>query len=275
MHYLVLGSSGQVGAALCEYYKARNHDVELFDIAENPSQDLKMYQNKLLKEKMSRCDFVFFLAFDVGGSRYLKKHQRTFGFVHNNMRLMTNTFECLKKTGKPFIFASSQMSAMNHSSYGVLKKIGEYYTSSLNGLTVKFWNIYGAEKDLEKSHVITDFILKAKNTRIIDMATDGKEARQFLYVEDCCECLDVLSTRYDSLEKNKPYHISGFKWNTVLEVAEEVASCFKGTIIKPSLNTDSVQRSEKLEPDKYILNYWIPKTSLGDGIRKVVSLYND
>jgi nucleoside-diphosphate-sugar epimerase len=220
---------------------------------------------------MSQCDFVFFLAFDVGGSRYLKKYQQTFDFIHNNMRLMTNTFECLKETGKPFIFASSQMSAMNHSSYGVLKKIGEYYTSCLGGLIVKFWNIYGAEKDLEKSHVITDFILKAKNTRTIDMLTDGKEARQFLYVEDCCECLDVLSTKYHSLEKNKPYHISGFKWNTILEVAEEVSSCFKGTTIKPSLNTDSVQRSEKLEPDKYILNYWAPKTSLREGIRKVVS----
>ena len=271
MHYLVLGSSGQVGTALCEYYRARNHDVELFDIVESADQDLKICQNKLLKEKMARCDFVFFLAFDVGGSRYLKKNQQTFDFVHNNMRLMANTFECLKETGKPFIFTSSQMSAMNHSSYGVLKKIGEYYTSCLGGLIVKFWNIYGAEKDLEKSHVITDFILKAKSTRTIDMLTDGKEARQFLYVEDCCECLDALSTKYHSLEKNKPYHISGFKWNTILEVAEEVASCFKGTAIKPSLNTDSVQRSEKLEPDKYILNYWTPKTSLRDGIRKVVS----
>ena len=274
MHYLVLGSSGQVGAALCEYYRARNHDVELFDIVESTDQDLKIYQNKLLKEKMARCDFVFFLAFDVGGSRYLKKNQQTFDFVHNNMRLMANTFECLKETGKPFIFTSSQMSAMNHSSYGVLKKIGEYYTSCLGGLIVKFWNIYGAEKDLEKSHVITGFILKAKSTGTIDMLTDGKEARQFLYVEDCCECLDALSAKYHSLEKNKPYHISGFKWNTILEVAEEVASCFKDTAIKPSLNTDSVQRSEKLEPDKYILNYWVPKTSLRDGIRKVVSQYN-
>ena len=78
MHYLVLGSSGQVGSALCEYYRARNHDVELFDIVENSSQDLKIHQNELLKEKMSQCDFVFFLAFDVGGSRYLKKYQQTF-----------------------------------------------------------------------------------------------------------------------------------------------------------------------------------------------------
>jgi len=71
VHYLVLGSSGQVGTALCEYYRARNHDVELFDIVESAAQDLKIYQNKLLKEKMSRCDFVFFLAFDVGGSHSL------------------------------------------------------------------------------------------------------------------------------------------------------------------------------------------------------------
>ena len=64
---------GQVGSALCEYYRGRNHDVELFDIAESSTQDLKIYQNELLKEKMSRCDLVFFLAFDVGGVAVFKK----------------------------------------------------------------------------------------------------------------------------------------------------------------------------------------------------------
>ena len=43
---------------------------------------------------------------------------------------------------------------MDFSSYGVLKKIGEDITKSLNCLYVKFWNVYGVEKDKEKAHVI-------------------------------------------------------------------------------------------------------------------------
>ena len=59
---------------------------------------------------------------------------------------MSNTFNLLKKYNKKFIFASSQMSNMDFSSYGVLKKIGEDITKSLNCLYVKFWNVYGIEK---------------------------------------------------------------------------------------------------------------------------------
>ena len=45
------------------------------------------------------------------------------------------------------------------------KKIGEIYSESLNGIIVKFWNVYGIEKDKNKSHVITDFIIKAKKIK--------------------------------------------------------------------------------------------------------------
>ena len=99
---------------------------------------------------MKQADFVFFLAFDVGGSRYLKKYQHTFDFINNNTRLMANVFGLLEKYNKRFVFASSQMSNMSYSPYGVMKRVGELYTTSLKGLTVKFWNVYGIEKDMDK-----------------------------------------------------------------------------------------------------------------------------
>ena len=49
---------------------------------------------------------------------------------------------------------------MSYSPYGVMKRVGEMYTKSLGGLIVHFWNVYGIEKDMEKAHVITDFISK-------------------------------------------------------------------------------------------------------------------
>ena len=72
--------------------------------------------------------------------------------------MMVNAFEYIARYKKPFVFASSQMSNMSYSPYGVMKRVGELYTQSLNGLIVKFWNVYGIEKDMEKAHVITDFI---------------------------------------------------------------------------------------------------------------------
>ena len=63
---------------------------------------------------------------------------------------MANVFGLLEKYNKRFVFASSQMSNMSYSPYGVMKRVGELYTTSLKGLTVKFWNVYGIEKDMDK-----------------------------------------------------------------------------------------------------------------------------
>ena len=61
---------------------------------------------------------------------------------------MENTFSLIKKIQKTFLFASSQMSNMIYSPYGLLKILRKY-SEILGGLTVKFWNVYGIEKDLK------------------------------------------------------------------------------------------------------------------------------
>ena len=270
MKYLVLGSAGQIGDCLCSFLRNKGHDVLEFDIVDNQFQDLRIYNNKILEDLISKCDFIYFLAFDVGGSRYLAKYQHTFDFLHNNIRLMSNTFELIKKYNKKFIFASSQMSNMSYSPYGVAKAIGERYTDALDGLTVKFWNVYGPEKDLEKSHVITDFILKAKNTGVIDMLSDGTEQRQFLHADDCSECLLELSLAYNKLDKSREYHITNFKWNSIIDVANIVASNFDNIKIVPGKSKDMVQLDKRNEADEYILKFWTPKIDLEEGIQMVI-----
>ena len=102
---------------------------------------------------------------------------------------MANTFDLLSKSKKKFLFASSQMSNMSHSNYGLLKLLGERVTMSLNCNFVKFWNVYGIEKDLKKSHVITDFVRMAIKKKKINMITDGNESIEFLHERDCYEVL--------------------------------------------------------------------------------------
>ena len=267
---LILGSSGQIGLELTKFLKSKDYNVFEFDIVEDELEDLRIHNNEILEKYIRDSDFVFFLAFDVGGSRYLQKYQKTFEFLHNNVRIMSNTFYLLKKYSKPFIFSSSQMSNMSYSPYGVSKAVGENYTSCLGGLTVKFWNVYGEERDLEKSHVITDFINKAKHTGLIDMLSDGSESRQFLHAQDCCECLLQLSLIYDSLDKSKEYHITSFSWNTINEIAEEISKNFENCKIERAASKDDVQKDKKNEPDPYILNFWEQKITIEDGIKDII-----
>ena len=273
MRITVLGSSGQIGAYLSEYLSRKGHIVREFDIVNGIHQDMTHIPNTYLRNAIMESDFVFFLAFDVGGSRYLKKYQHTFDFVNNNTRLMANAFGLLEQYDKPFVFASSQMSNMSYSPYGTLKRLGELYTESLGGLVVKFWNVYGIEKDHKKAHVITDFIRKGFEDGDFEMLTDGEEVRQFLYAEDCCEGLEAVMKNYDEFYANDPLHITNFDYTTIREVAIIIENEFrligKPVNIIPGKASDTVQLDKRNEADPFIRKYWSPKTDLVTGISKV------
>tara|TARA_R100000030_G_scaffold99563_1_gene90805 strand:+ start:26 stop:877 length:852 start_codon:yes stop_codon:yes gene_type:complete len=274
MKVTILGSGGQIGTYLTKYLREKGHEVTEFDIVNGENQDLTKIPNPLLMRSIRMCDFVFFLAFDVGGSRYLKKYQHTFDFINNNTRLMANVFGLLEEYNKRFIFASSQMSNMSYSPYGVMKRVGELYTQTLKGLTVHFWNVYGIEHDDEKSHVITDFIRKGFEEGEFEMMTDGTEERQFLYAEDCCEALETVMNSYTDFKPEDELHITSFRGSTIKEVAEIIQGQFNligmyDVKIKPGLAKDSVQLDKRNQPSNYITGWWMPKTNLQDGIAKV------
>ena len=273
MKIAILGSSGQIGSYLTDYLTKKGHLVREFDVANDVHEDMTHIPNPFLRNMIMESDFVFFLAFDVGGSHYLKKYQHTFKFINNNTRMMANAFDHLEFYKKPFVFASSQMSNMSYSPYGVMKRVGELYTKSLNGLIVKFWNVFGIEKDMEKAHVITDFIAKGFDSGVIDMMTDGTEEREFLYAEDCCEALETIMGCYDQFSSTDELHITTGVSTSILEIAQNIQTLFKGigkeVKIVPSSSKDEVQKDARNIPDPYIKKWWQPKTSVEDGIAKV------
>ena len=273
MKVTILGSSGQIGAYLTEYLRDKGHEVTEFDKNYNIDHDMTKIPNYQLRHAIKDSDFVFFLAFDVGGSRYLKKYQHTFKFIDNNARMLAGAFEHLAEHGKPFIFASSQMSSMSYSPYGVMKRVGELYTRSLNGLIVKFWNVYGIEKDHDKAHVITDFIRKGFETGVIDMMTDGTEQREFLYAEDCCEALEQVMLEYSEFTSDSELHITSFRSTTILEIAKIIQGIFKANgktvAVEKAQTKDEVQKDARNEANPFIRKWWKAKTSIEDGIEKI------
>lgn len=273
MKITILGSSGQIGSYLTEYLRKKDYEVFEFDIVNGEHQDMTHIPNSYLRNAIMNCDFVFFLSFDVGGSHYLKKYQHTFNFIDNNARMMVNVFGLIEQYEKPFVFASSQMSSMSYSPYGVLKRVGELYTKSLQGLIVKFWNVYGIERDMEKAHVITDFIHKGFKTGKIDMMTDGKEQREFLYAEDCCEAMETILQNYDSFSSDDELHITTGASTSILEIAQYIQVLFKKINLEidivPNKSKDEVQKDARNVSDPYIRKWWTPKTNIVDGLSKV------
>ena len=277
---LILGSEGQIGSHLVAFLKKKkNFEVTRFDLLLKKSHDLRNFKNNLLEKNIKKSDFVFFLAFDVGGSRYLKRYQKTFDFLINNLLIMSNVFRLLKKHKKKFIFASSQMSNMDFSSYGTLKRLGENITSSLNCIYVKFWNVYGIEREIEKSHVITDFILMALNKKKIKMLTNGNESREFLYADDCSEGLfRIMKSFKFFLKKGKELHLTTSKKTKIIDIAKIIKKILSKKKIEISIQRsnkrDELQNNFNNSSNKFFLNYWKPKHKIEKGIEKIINYYH-
>ena len=276
---LILGSEGQIGGHLVNFFSnKKNYKVIKFDIVMGKKFDLRNFNNRRLENEIKKSDFIFFLAFDVGGSRYLKKYQKTFDFLSNNLSIMANVFLLLKKHKKKFVFASSQMSNMDFSPYGTLKRIGEDITNSLNCLYVKFWNVYGIEKDIDKSHVVTDFILMALKKKRIDMLTNGNESREFLYADDCSEGLFKIMKNFNFfLKKQKELHLTTSKRIKIIEIAMMIKKILKKQNINikifPSRKKDDLQNNVNNPSNNFLLRYWKPKFEIEQGIKKIIDYY--
>ena len=275
---LVLGSSGQIGHHFCHYLEKKKYNVLKFDILDGKKYDLRINNNIKLIKLLKKSSYIFFLAFDVGGSRYLKKYQNSSRFILNNLKIMNNTFELLSKYKKPFLFASSQMSNMTYSNYGLLKLIGEKISSSLNGNSVKFWNVYGIEKDLSKSHVITDFILMSLKNKKIKMMTNGAESREFLHADDCSIGLEVIMNNHTKFKlQNKELHLTTGKETKIIEIAKIIQRIAKKDDFNINIfkgkKKDTVQRNRKNKYNQYLSKFWKPKVNIEAGIKEIYKYY--
>ena len=268
---LVLGSEGQIGKPLCSFLVKNGYTVKGWDKTISTSFDLSEYENmSALKGDCEWADKVIFLAFEVGGSKYLAEADKTFDYIQENVRLMSNVFQILKDTQPPFLFSSSQMSNMHHTNYGFLKDLGERYVRSLdNSWICRFWNVYGIETCHEdKRHVITDFINAAKNDHKIIMRTKGIEERQFLHVDDCVRAiLSWVNDEWD--DPSQYYDITSFEWNTIRDVADIVSDIIGDVEIVSGTFDDHIQGMIKNSPTTYIQKFWNPTISLRDGINRI------
>jgi len=228
--------------------------VKEWDILISRDHDLaKASTLSALSSAIDKSDFIFFLAYDVGGSKYISNP--TLEFMNNNSRIMLNTFPLLER--KQFIFASSTMSNMNIA-YGALKMVGEHYTKILGGVVARFWNVYGPQETGLKAHAITDFIESFIKTGTVQLRTDGSEQRQFLHSTDCASCLEAMMLNYENMLP--VVDVSSFQWTTIWDTARLVNE----NVVRGMSQGDS--HSFLNEPDDFILKFWKPSITLKDGI---------
>lgn len=257
MRNLVFGSEGFVGDPLSHYLEKLGEEVVRFDIKRHSSEDLRY-----CRIDFSGIDRVYFLAWEVGGAKYLYEHDSQFQQLDWNLRLLINVMPQLQAAQIPFLFISSQLAEEYDTVYGVTKRLGEVWTHLLNGVRVRLWNVYGPlEKPSQRTHVVSDFVHQAVMDKQIVMLTTGDEKRQFVHINDVCRAF------HNALDLNLKgvYDISSFEWVSVMDVARIIAEETGAKIVAGQKVGDT-----PITPMKGRVPGWLPEIDLQQGLRRMV-----
>jgi nucleoside-diphosphate-sugar epimerase len=259
---LVIGSDGFVGTPLCRYLENCGDRVFRFDLKRGTHEDAR-----LVRLELEGVDQVYFLAWEVGGAKYLYRDDIQFVQLDSNLKLMLNVFPQLQASKVPFLFVSSQLAEEYDTVYGSTKRLGEVWTHLLGGVRVRLWNVYGAyEPSSERSHVVADFVWQALHQGEIRMLTTGQELRQFVFIDDVCRAFhQALQRRVDGI-----YDVTSFEWVPVRRVADIIAD-LTGAKVLPGERRGSTP----ITPMRGKVPGWTSMVSLEEGLERTLALYRE
>lgn len=257
---LVIGSEGFIGTSFCTFLEQKGERVVHFDIKRGEHEDARF-----AKLPLQDVDAVYFLAWDVGGSKYLYEPKLQKNQLDWNMALMKNVFDQVEKSHKKFLFVSSQLSEEVDTVYGVTKRLGEVWTELLGGVCVRVWNAYGyMENEDVKSHVISDFIYQSLKTKKITMMTNGAEWRQFTHITDLSNAFYMAL--HAPNRKRTVYDASSYEWVQIIDIAQMIAKA-TGALVIPG---NKIGHDPIASPNKGRVPKWLPTIGLEEGIAQMI-----
>jgi hypothetical protein len=219
--------------------------------------------------------FVFFLAYEVGGAKFLTLPGLQRQILEFNLQITENVFDWLQRRQIRFTFASSSLSADN-STYGFVKRLGENKTRALAhlGHVFRIWNAYGFEFPGPKSHAIPDFVFQCLARGKIQMLTDGKELRQFTHVNDMSDALIAIMEYFE--EAPHDIDVTDGNWLKLADVAKTVQDNVPGCSLNMSRRPAKVQkRHEANLTSHWHQTRWQQKLPFSDGVGEIVERMKD
>lgn len=260
MNNLVIGSEGFLGKQLCKFLRNLGQEAIEIDVKNGAHEDARFIDLPL-----ENIDRVYFLAWDVGGSKFLYKENTQISQMEWNNILMNNVFPQIMDI--PFVFVSSQLADKTNTVYGVQKQMGEVWTKlSKHGATVRLWNLYGYNEDFtERSHVVSDFIYQAMVNKEINMLTKGEEYRQYIHIDDVCE---GLLKSFDISDRTKTYDISSGEWVKLIDLANEIKNITNCKVTRG----ETIGTSLSIDNKEFVPN-WEPKINLKDGLNEMIKSF--
>jgi dTDP-L-rhamnose 4-epimerase len=159
--------------------------------------------------------------------------------------------------------------------YGITKQVQEQLVLNvcksigIAGVALRFQNVYGPGQSLTNPYtgilsVFSNLILNKKNINIFE---DGLESRDFVYIDDVVNSIELALTNENA--NNKSFNVGTGVATTVLEVASILQQCYSievPTIISGNYRLGDIRHNfadvSKIKND---IN-WIPQTNIKQGL---------
>lgn len=135
--------------------------------------------------------------------------------------------------------------------------------------------IYGPYDNFnEKGHVIPQLIMKSSvKMNPFEVWGDGKQVRQFIYVDDL---IDALFYVLENDPSGSPYNVRTGGSITITELAEKINEiCNHDPEYNYDVTKPTMILKRQVNIDKITKLGWRPKNSLEDGLRKTIAWYEE
>lgn len=309
--FLVTGGAGFIGSNLCEVLLDRGHKVRCLDdlsngkranvdlFLDNPNYTFIKGDIRDLDTCMNACKGVDYVLNQAAWGSVPRSIEMPLLYEEINIRGTINLMEAARQNGViKFVYASSSSVYGDEpnlpkqegregnvlSPYALTKKVDEEYAklySKLYGLDtygLRYFNVFGKRQDPEGAYaaVLPKFIKQLLNDERPTINGDGKQSRDFTYIENVIEA-NLKACKAPSEMAGAAYNIAYGGREYLIDVYNSLAKAL-GKDIEPIFGPDregDIKHSNaEISKAKELLHY-APSWSFAQGIEEAIEWYKE
>ncbi|GHU81175.1 epimerase [Clostridia bacterium] len=309
--FLVTGGAGFIGSNLCQAilelgYKVRCLDdlstgklanVELF--ADNPNYTFIKGDIRDLETCLAACDGVDYVLNQAAWGSVPRSIEYPLLYEEINIRGTLNMMEAARQKGvKKFVYASSSSVYGDEpnlpktegvegnllSPYAVTKHVCEQYGrqyATLYGLDtygLRYFNVFGRRQDPDGAYaaVIPKFIKQLLNGETPTINGDGKQSRDFTYIENVVEA-NLKACLAPHTAAGEAFNIAYGGREYLIDIYYALTKALKKDIepnFGPDRKGDIKHSNADISKAKNLLSY-DPEYSFESGIKLAIDWYKE
>jgi UDP-glucose 4-epimerase len=279
---IVTGGAGFIGSHLVKELAALGHEVKIYDIALDPTLDVR--DLNATRTFIKGAEYVFHLA-AIPSVQYSLEHPEE---THRtNLEGTLNVLIASQEAGvKRVMFASScavygdteifptaeNVPAQPKSPYALEKFESEEYLKlfyrmyNLEAVSLRYFNVYGPGQSSKGAYasVIPKFIEQKNAGKTLTITGDGEQTRDFVHVSDIVRA-NILAMQSENVGRGEIINIGSGKESSV-------------NLIAGFFDTKTENTSPRIEPRRALADIslakkllaWEPQVELKEGIKELL-----